>query len=134
MRTALVVILLLALGGCSKVLRIEVFNGTLNPIAVCSVGEDKTECATVPVQSVAALQWKTGKFTIASAGCVRLYALKPPEPLQDYVEIQEHAVKARVEPDDRLFLTPYRIEGFSNTIEQPGGYPAVPATTQGHCQ
>ncbi|WP_148289828.1 hypothetical protein [Ideonella sp. B508-1] len=133
MRPVFAVIFLLAFGGCSYALQIEFFNGTLKPIIFCSIGEVKSECTTVPAQSVAALQWIAGEFTIESAGCVRLYALKPPEPLQDYVEIQEHVVKARIEPDGRLFLTPHRIGGFSNTIEQPSGYPAEPATTQGQC-
>jgi hypothetical protein len=134
MRTTLWVVLLLALGGCSKALRIQFFNGTDKTFSVCSVGESNSECATVPAKSSAELQWKAGKFKLSTTGCELLYVLSAPEPLQDYAEIKDHAVKARVEPDWQLFVIPHRIDGFPIRVEQPQGYPAAPTTTQGLCK
>lgn len=133
MPSFLLLVICVALAGCSKALRIEVLNASDSPLEICSQVENATECTKIAPRQSGLVKWGVGVFKLSSETCTAEYRLRLPDEMEDYAQMKDNAIKARMEPDWRLFVIPQAESLEAGGRVQPAGYPAAPVKALRGC-
>lgn len=130
MRAVLFVVsMALATSGCSKFLKMRVFNLTARGVRVCS----SVRCGRVDSSPGSiVVPWGDGAFEIESAQCTRRYLAKIVEPLDLYRESRDDPLSVVLEPDYSISVLPRGQLAESDVrAAQPPGYPLKPESLNG---